>query len=181
LLDDSIVVVDPEDAVVDADAVVVTTAMSLPLLSMSLPLPLGLAICKDVEICKVVVRVAADAVVVAPAFVESASVAFVSCELSSLPDSVPESLPESLVLSGTETGGDAAVETQTQVNVELLGSGGVSALTVAATRMSMRLSLAKLEKTLGRCTLDASTSSIVGLAWNIGLTMIRTCKERSIQ
>jgi len=117
-----VVVVDdaPDPAVeVDAAAVVVGTLTVVSLLSLLL---LSLA---SLLLCRVVVKDVAAAVV----DTLTVSVAFVSV------DSL-------LVLSDGEVDtGATAVETQTQLYVPLLGSGGVPALTVAAVTMSMRASL----------------------------------------
>jgi len=55
-------------------------------------------------------------------------------------------------------------ETQTQLNVALLGSGGWFAEAVAAMIKSVRASLTKPERTEVYCLWDASVESIVRLA-----------------
>lgn len=150
LLAEAIVVVEPTvvvEVVDDVDPIVAApTTLSLLLLSLAALLIL----------CVTVTTVAGAAVVGS-----AVSVAFVS----------------SLILTADDEAAavETVFETQTQLNVRLLGSGGVPALTVAARIMSVRVSLSSHVKIEGDGPRNASTRSILGLAWNIGI-----CNQCSI-
>lgn len=151
LLVEATVVVEPAVVVVDGDAVVVApTTLSLLLLSLASLLILCVT-------CKGVVAEGA-AVVVAGSAV---SVVLILAEEDAAGADVDVS---SLTLAEEDAAG-AVVETQTQLNVWLLGSGGVPALTVAARVTSIRVSLANPVKTEGDRPRSAITQSIVGLTW----------------
>lgn len=138
LLVDATAVVDPEAAVVVdvVTAVVATSTLSLLLLLPLLSLASLLIPC---AICNAVVVEMLEGVTV----VES-----VIAVLVAFPSLVEE----------------PPVETQTQLNVALLGSGGWFAETVAVMMMNVRASLTKPERTELYCLWDASVESIGRLA-----------------